>query len=141
MGIELFRNYSNVYYSDSFTPKSFVSHSTGVKKESLPEIDMLPRIKDKCLLAPELSPIFAKKDEVVMENLGILTRVLDGHGYQSDSGAHGRRGYSGEHMFTMIGAAVDIPHRVHKQLTNLGPKLFFLEIPNPIKKILIILKC
>ncbi len=75
-----------------------------------------------------LSPIFSKKDDDVIEILGILTRVLDGHGYQSDSGAHGRRGYSGEHMFTMIGAAVDIPRKIYKHLSNLGPKLFFFRI-------------
>jgi hypothetical protein len=112
LGIELFRNYKNVYYSDSFTPKAFVSHSTSVSKEALAEIDMLPKIKDKCFLAPELAPIFSKKDDEVTDLLGILTRVLDGRGFESDSGAHGRRGYSGEYMFTMVGAAVNIPYRV-----------------------------
>src|SRR4029078_3611885 len=28
-------------------------------------------------------------------------------------------------MFTWLGAAVDIPHKVHKQLSVLGPKLYF----------------
>ena len=32
-------------------------------------------------------------------------------------------------MFTMVGAAVDIPHRIHKMLGNLGPKLYFLRVP------------
>ncbi len=134
LGIELFRNYKNVYYSDSFTPKAFVSHSTSVSKEALPEIDMLPKIKDKCFLAPELAPIFSKKDDEVTDLLGILTRILDGHGFESDSGAHGRRGYSGEYMFTMVGAAVNIPYRVYSRLSNLGPKLFFLRMPRSNKK-------
>jgi hypothetical protein len=95
---------------------------------------MLPKIKNKCLLAPELSPLFSKKDDDLIETLGIVTRVLDGHGFQSDSGAHGRRGYSGEHMFTLIGAAVDIPYKVHKQLATLGPKLYFFRIPRSNKK-------
>jgi hypothetical protein len=133
LGIELFREYKNVYYSDSFTPKAFVSHSTSVSKDELEDIDMLPKIKDKCLLVPELSSIFAKKDDEIIDTLGILTRVLDGHGYQSDSGAHGRRGYSGEYMFTIIGAAVEIPHKVHRFLSNLGPKLYFLRMPRIIK--------
>lgn len=129
LAIELLRNSKNVYYTDNFSSKAFVSHNTAVPKEQLEEIDLLPRIKDKCLLAPELSPIFSKKDEDLIEILGILTRILDGHGYQSDSGAHGRRGYSGEHMFTMIGAAVDIPYKVHRQLATLGPKLYFYRMP------------
>jgi hypothetical protein len=129
LGIELFREYKNVYYSDSFTPKAFVSHSTAVAKEELEGIDMLPRIKNKCLLAPELAPIFSKRDDEITDLLGTLTSVLDGHGYQSDSGAHGRRGYTGEYMFTMIGAAVNIPNRIYSKLSNLGPKLFFLRMP------------
>lgn len=134
LGIELLRYYHGVYYTDSFSSKAFVSHNTNIAKDKLPEIDLLPKIKYKCLLAPELSPIFSKRDEDLLEILGILTRVLDGHGYSSDSGAHGQRGYSGDYMFTMIGAAVDIPHKVHRYLSNLGSKLYFYRIPRSNKK-------
>jgi hypothetical protein len=58
-----------------------------------------------------------------------MTRILDGNGYESDSGTQGHRGYSGKMMFTWIGAAVDIPHKVHKLLGTLGPKLYFLRLP------------
>jgi hypothetical protein len=58
-----------------------------------------------------------------------VTRVLDGHGYESDSGAYGHRGYNERMMFTWIGAAVDIPFKVHKLLTTLGPRLYFLRVP------------
>lgn len=58
-----------------------------------------------------------------------MTRILDGHGYESDTGAHGHRGYNERMMFTWIGAAIDIPHKVHKLLTTLGPKLYFLRVP------------
>lgn len=93
VGIELFRRWNNVFYTDSFSAKSFVSHSTAVKKSELVNVDMLPKIKNKFFLTPELSPTFAKKDDDLIEILGILTRVLDGHGYESDTGAHGHRGY------------------------------------------------
>ena len=56
-----------------------------------------------------------------------MTGILDGHGYESDSGAHGHRGYAEEIMFVWIGAAVDIPRKVHKYLGTLGPKLYFSE--------------
>jgi len=62
--------------------------------------------------------------------LGIITRVLDGHGYESDTGAHGHRGYNEPMMFVWIGAAVDIPFKVHKLLGTLGPKLYFLRLPS-----------
>ena len=44
-----------------------VSHSTAVKKEELAKIDILPKIKDRFLLTPELSPTFAKKDDDLIE--------------------------------------------------------------------------
>jgi hypothetical protein len=130
VGIELFRKWHSVFYTDSFSAKSMVSHSTAVKKEKLAKIDMLPKIKNKFLLTPELSPTFAKKDDDLIEILGILTRILDGHGYESDTGAHGHRGYNEPIMFVWAGAAVDIPYKVHKYLGTLGPKLYFLRLPS-----------
>jgi hypothetical protein len=65
--------------------------------------------------------------------LGILTRVLDGQGYQSDSGAHGHRGYDEKIMFVLAGASVDIPYKVYKVLGYLGPKLYFLRLPKEIR--------
>ena len=125
--IELLRSYLNTFYTDSFSPKSFVSHNTAVSKEELEKIDLLPKIKDKIFLSPELSPVFAKREEELNELLGIITRILDGHGYESDSGAQGHRGYNGKIMFVWIGAAVEIPHKVHKLLGTLGPKLYFFR--------------
>ncbi|MGI8832369.1 MAG: bifunctional DNA primase/polymerase, partial [Nitrososphaeraceae archaeon] len=133
LGMEMLRNRPNVKYSDNFSAKSFVSHSANVKKEGLKDIDLLPKIKNKALLTPELSPTFTKKDDDLQEVLGIMIRILDGKGYTSDSGVHGERGYTGEHMFVWIGAAVDIPYRVHKILGNLGAKLYFLRIPKSTK--------
>jgi hypothetical protein len=89
---------------------------------------MLPKIKDKLFLTPELLPTFSKKEDELNEILGIITRVLDGHGYESDTGAQGHRGYNGKYKFVWIGAAVDIPHKVHKLLGTLGPKLYFFRI-------------
>jgi hypothetical protein len=130
VGIELFRKWKNVFYTDNFSARAFVSHTTTISKDKLAQIDLLPKIKNKLFLTPELSPTFAKKDEELIEILGIMTRVLDGQGYESDTGAHGHRGYTGPHMFVWIGAAVDIPWKVHKYLATLGPKLYFLRLPH-----------
>lgn len=128
-GIELFRNEDVAFYTDKFTPKSFVSHSTSVKnKQELEKIDLLPKIKDKLFLTPELSPIFSARDDDLLEILGIMTRVLDGQGYENDSGAYGHRGYKGEHMFVWIGAAVDIPRKVYNKMGSLGPKIYFYRL-------------
>ncbi len=64
------------YYTDKFTARAFVSHSANVAKEKLVEIDMLPQIKDKILLTPELSALFTGKDDDVREQFGIITRLL-----------------------------------------------------------------
>ncbi len=117
------------FYTDSFTSRSLVSHSTAVSKEELEDIDMLPRWKHKLVLLPELAPIFTARDDDLTQLLGILTRVLDGNGYESDSGAHGHRGYREKIMFTLVGASVDIPYKVYRVLGYLGPKLYFLRLP------------
>ena len=44
------------FYTDNFTRASFVSHNTGMKEEQLKKIDMLPMIKNKLVLAPEMAP-------------------------------------------------------------------------------------
>jgi hypothetical protein len=125
----MLNKWPQTFYTDHFTSKSLVSHSTAVTKEELAEIDMLPRWKNKLVLLPELAPIFTAKDEDLTHLLGILTRVLDGQGYQSDSGAHGHRGYDEKIMFVLAGASVDIPYKVYKVLGYLGPKLYFLRLP------------
>jgi hypothetical protein len=131
-GIELFRKWPYTYYTDNFSARSFVSHNTSVNREQLKEIDLLPKIKNKIFLTPELAPTFASNDDDLVQILGIITRVVDGHGYFSNSGAHGGRGYEGSMMFVWIGAAVDIPKRVHKYLSTLGPKLYFLRLPKEV---------
>jgi hypothetical protein len=131
--IELLRKWPHTFYTDNFSAKSFVSHTTAVSREQLEQIDLLPKIKNKCFLTPELASTFAAKDDDLVQILGILTRILDGKGYESDSGAQGHRGYNGETMFVMVGAAVDIPYKVHKILGNLGSKLHFFRLRKVLK--------
>ena len=76
VGIESLRKWINVLYTDNFSAKAFVSHSTKVKKEALEEIDLLPKIKNKLFLTPELSPTFSKKDDDLVEILGIYDQSI-----------------------------------------------------------------
>ena len=123
------RNLWYSYYTDKFTARAFVSHSANVSKDKLVEIDMLPQIKDKILLTPELSALFTGKDDDVREQFGMITRLLDGEGLETNSGVHGKRGYYGNYMFTWLGAAVDIPYSVYKFLSTIGFKIYFLRLP------------
>ena len=91
MIIQLFRKYPGSFYSDNFTANSLVSHNSALTEEQLQQIDMLPKMKDKLILTPELAPIFTSKEDDLQKILGIITRILDGHGFESDSGAQGHR--------------------------------------------------
>lgn len=117
------------YKTDQFTPKAFVTHSAQVKAENLAKIDLLPRIKAKCMIVPELAPIFGKRKEDLLENISILTRVFDGEGYSSDSGARGRRGYEGDYMFSWLGASTPLEGNVWRVMGKLGSRWLFLNMP------------
>ena len=127
--LEIISSLDDCYVSDSFTPKSFVSHSANSKKEDLHKVDLLPRIKHKTLITAELAPMFSGNSDDLIEKFGMLTRILDGRGFKSDSGIHGQRGYSGDYSFMWLGAIVDIPHRVWKLIGNLGAKMYFMRLP------------
>ena len=116
------------YASDKFTPASFVSNATNVKKEELKDIDLLPRLQYKMFLLRDLSTLFSKRDDDLNECLGLLTRVLDGEGLNTDSGVHGQRQYVGEYLFMILAGSTPIPPRVWKMMGNLGSRLFFLNI-------------
>lgn len=117
-----------IYTTDNFTPASFVSHSANTKKEQLVKNDMLPQIKYKTLIIRDLAPIFAKRDEDVQAMLGILIRVLDGEGLETNSGLYGKRGYVGDYLFMLLSASTPIRPRIWKVMGNLGSRLFFINI-------------
>ncbi len=98
-----------MFPTDNFTPRSFVSHSANVEKSKLAtEVDLLPRIRHKMMVVKDLSPMFSKRADDVKEGMGVMTRVLDGRGYTSDSGAHGHRGYTGDYVFGFLSATTPL---------------------------------
>jgi hypothetical protein len=128
--LEFFREAEDkCYRSDKFTPKSFVSHSASASLERLEEIDLLPRIRHKLFLVPELAPLFGLRADDLLEAISILTRVLDGQGLTSDSGVHGRRGHTGDYLFAWVGCTTPIPYRVWKLMSTLGSRFLFFEMP------------
>jgi len=64
-----------------------------------------------------------------MMSIGVLTRILDGQGYTSDSGAQGRRGYREKYKFMWLAATTPIPYRVWDVMSTLGTKIYFLHVP------------
>ncbi|TSC58396.1 MAG: Uncharacterized protein Greene041619_620 [Candidatus Peregrinibacteria bacterium Greene0416_19] len=116
------------YSSDTFTPASFVSNAANVKKENLPKLDLLTRIRRHMFLVRDMATIFSARDDDLMKNLGILTRVLDGEGLSTDTGIHGRRTLRGDYVFMMLAASTPISPRVWKAMGTLGQRIFFLGL-------------
>jgi hypothetical protein len=119
--VERLRKHWHAFYKDDFNPSSWVSHYSGSTKEQLSENDMLPKVRFKCFLTPELAPLFGGSEDVLVKTFSNLTRILDGKGFESSSGTQGDRGYHGNYVFTWIGAVVDISSKVHRLMGNLGP--------------------
>ena len=117
-----------IYVSDSFTPPSFVSQAANVKAKQLAKVDLLPRIRHKVLVTPELAPIFRGKEDDLVNQFKIISRVLDGRGLMTDSGTHGRRGYRGDYLFAWIGATTPFEPKVWRVMAQLGSRLTFLTM-------------
>jgi len=60
--------------------------------------------------------------------MGILIRALDGEGIESNSGLHGKRGYTGDYLFMILSASTPIRPRIWKIMGNLGSRLFFVNL-------------
>lgn len=118
-----------VYRSDKFTPRAFVTHAANVAKNDLAKMDLLPKLSGKVLLTKELAPLFRGREDDLKENFSILISVLDGKGFTSDSGMHGRRGYSEPVLFNWIGATTPLPPATHRLMSQLGTRLLFYELP------------
>lgn len=118
------------YRCDKFTPRSFVSHIAARSETDLRKIDLLPQLENKVLLAKELSPLFRGRDEEMRENFSILIPVLDGKGFTSNSGVHGKRGYEKPILFNWIGATTPLPRETHHIMYQLGTRLLFYEVPS-----------
>jgi predicted transcriptional regulator len=121
------------YTTDNFTPASFVSHASNVRRDELAGVDLLPRIRFRTLVVRDLAPIFGVKEDELLKTMGILTRVLDGEGLETDGGVHGRRGYTGDWLFMLLAGTTPIPPRVFKVMGTLGSRLFFLALHSTAK--------
>ncbi len=117
-----------MYPSDKFSPASFVSNAANVKREDLEKVDLLPRLKYRMFCIRDLATVFSAREEDLISNVGILTRVLDGEGLATDGGVHGQRTRTGDYLFMLLAASTPIPRRVWKVMGNQGPRLFFLGL-------------
>ena len=124
--IDLFQKYPSALYVDDLTKNSFLSHYSTNSEEELQNNDLIPKMKGKILLTSEIAPIINANDDDLRKILGIITRLIDGKGYQSHSGTHGHRSYHSM-MFTWVGAGIEIPPKMWTLLSQLGFKIYFFR--------------
>jgi hypothetical protein len=113
---------------DHLTGAAFVTNTSNVKKGDLSKLDLLPQIKGKVLICRDMAPIFSAREEDLVRVMGALTRILDGEGYETHTGTHGARGYSGDYCFVFLAATTPIQRRVWRAMSSLGPRILCLRL-------------
>ncbi|WP_157532963.1 hypothetical protein [Haloferax profundi] len=117
-----------IYRSDDLTPASFVSADSSRTEEELAEIDLLPRLKGKTLVVPDMATWFNGPEEQIRERYGTFASVMDGDGFTRDSGSQGVRGYTGDYRFNFMGATTPISPRGHRVMSHVGNRLLFVTM-------------
>jgi len=121
--LEIMRGLDRVIFSDIFSPASWVSGARNVEGND----DLLPRLRNRCLVTPELGVLF--KDRNLPQTLGLLTRLLDGMGYVRHTG-FGEVGVHENVRFNWCAAIVKIQPKIWDLLGHLGHRLLFLHLEN-----------
>jgi hypothetical protein len=117
------------YRSDDITPASFVSHDASKSEDELQRDDLLPKIKHRTVLNPEMANWFGGDWAVREQKMAKLVRVMDGRGYTSNSGTHGERGYEGNYRFNFVGATTPLDKRDWDMMGHTGNRFLFHEMP------------
>jgi hypothetical protein len=127
--IGFFRDVPGVtFHSDHFTPKSFVTHAANLPREKLEEIDLLPKIRNRLFTISDLTALFGKRADDLLESISILVRIFDGEGFESESGVYGHRGYSGDYLFAWLAATTPFSNSVWRLMGKLGSRWLFLSM-------------
>lgn len=125
---ELFDDLHLSQSHDIVTSKAWISHNADGDKG---EYDLLPRIKQRVMVAAEMGPWFTGDD--VEAYMRVLSRVADGNGLSKTTGAHGttryEADYPGEYRFGLIGATTFPSKRAWIEMGNAGSRFLFHPMP------------
>lgn len=123
--------FSDIHFVNSYgkvTPNAWISHNADAEKG---EYDLLPRIKQRVMLATEISTWFTGDN--VEEYMRVLAAVADGNGDSKTTGAHGttryEADYPGEYRFGLIGATVYPSKRAWIEMGHAGSRFLFHPLP------------
>ena len=125
-----FKDNSNFYYTNTFTPKSIVSHSPRIKTWKIGENDLLPKIRNKVLFSSNSDALFLGNKPTVTNNISIMDSVLDGNGYESHSAVFANRGYKGNYNFVWLGTITNLNDKFWSSIGMMNNKPLFFELNN-----------
>jgi hypothetical protein len=125
---ELFNDLHLSQSHDIVTSSAWISHNADGEKG---EYDLLPRIKQRVMIAAEMGPWFTGDD--VGAYMRVLSRVADGSGMSKTTGAHGttryEADYPGEYRFGLVGATTFPSKRAWIEMGNAGSRFLFHPMP------------
>lgn len=125
---ELFNGLHLSQSHDIVTSSAWISHNADGQKG---EYDLLPRIKQRVMVAAEMGPWFTGDD--VGNYMRVLSRVADGSGMSKTTGAHGttryEADYPGEYRFGLVGATTFPNERAWIEMGNAGSRFLFHPMP------------
>ena len=69
--LNMFKDLPNdmTYYTDSFTPASFLTQAMNVARNEIKNVDLIRRLPDKVMVVPDLSPLFGMSNETLQQNM------------------------------------------------------------------------
>ena len=112
---------------DEFTKASFLTNVKNVTEAEKSKIHLLPKLKDKVCIVPDLAPILAAKQGEIEDKLGMLTRVLDGHGLSRAAGTSELVKIQGDYRFTFLAATTPLNNKAYQAMSKLGNRLLFVD--------------
>lgn len=122
--------YKSLFHrTDRFTENSFISNRADVRdEESRKKLDLIRKLPDKVLATAELGSFLSGHKDKLQEKFGVLTRVLDGEGLSTDTGAHGTRSVDENIEFIWLGATTELDPRKHEVLSQIGGRVMTLDL-------------
>lgn len=117
-----------VVWVNNFTSKAFASAAPNRD----PDDDLLPEIKGKTMITPELGTLF--RDRGLKEKVGILLNLLDGKGFSYRTGMN-KVEYIGNYRWNWLGGIVSIPPKVWEEFGTAGPRFNFYEMESQVQSL------
>ena len=122
--IDIFQPLDVAVTIDDFSPKAFVSGKPQIDDEGK-EIQMIDKIRDKLVLVSDLAPLINSPNWT--ENIGKMTRIFDGHGFQKMDG-YGVHGTVQKTRFNFLAGIPKLTQERMREMAHMGSRLSLIHI-------------